>query len=101
MSLERNNMKTIQEIQQMLDTEVNPLLKNHGGKVEAITIVDAYGGAGRQVQVVMSGGCKGCAGAKYTLSMFVAGKIKEFDLTIGDVLDVSDHTDKSQAYFKD
>jgi Fe/S biogenesis protein NfuA len=94
-------MRTIQEIQLMLDETVNPLLKNHGGKAEIVNIVDNYGGAGRQAQVIMSGGCKGCAGAKYTLSMFVSGKIQEFDPTIGQVLDVTDHTDRTQAYFKD
>jgi Fe/S biogenesis protein NfuA len=97
----RKTMRTIQEIQQMLDEQVNPLLKNHNGKVEILHLIDAYGGAGRQAQVVMSGGCQGCSGAKYTLSMFVAGKIKEFDPTVGDVLDISDHSDKSKAYFKE
>lgn len=80
---------------------MNPLLKNHNGKTEILNIVDDHGGPGRQAQVTMSGGCQGCAGAKYTLSMFIAGKIKEFDPTIGDVLDVTDHADRSQAYYKD
>ena len=89
------------EIQQMLDEVVNPLLKNHNGKAEIVTLVEAYDGPGRQAHVVMSGGCQGCAGAKYTLSMFVSGKIKEFDPTIGDILDVTDHGDRSQAYYKE
>jgi Fe/S biogenesis protein NfuA len=89
-------MKTMEEIQQMLDETVNVLLANHNGKAEIVTI-----DLNRVAGVVMSGGCQGCAGAKYTLNLIVSNKIKEYDPTIILVVDVTDHTDKTSAYYKD
>ena len=97
-------MKSVEEIQQMLDEKVNNLLGQHRGRVE-ITKIDrepkdmeihvhiAY--------VKMIGGCRGCAGAKYTLATIIANNIKEFDPTVDHVVDITDHTDKSQAFFKE
>lgn len=102
--LERFVMKTVEEIQAVLDEKVNTLLGQHGGRAE-ITGVD------REVKdmnlhihlafVKMVGGCRGCAGAKYTLNMLVTKVIKEFDPSIDSVVDITDHTDKTNAYYKE
>ena len=97
-------MKTVEEIQAALDEKVNTLLGQHGGRAE-------IAGFDREVKdmnlhvhiayVKMVGGCRGCAGAKYTLNMLVSKVIKEFDPSIDHVVDVTDHTDKSQAFYKE
>lgn len=105
-------MKTLEEIQTYLDLTVNTLLGQHRGKVEItgidrelpisnleinepspVHVVTAY--------VKMVGGCRGCAGAKYTLNMIVNNHIKTFDPTIDHVVDITDHTDKTNAYYKE
>lgn len=99
-------MKTVTEIQQMLDESVNTLLGQHRGRVEITNIdrVSEEADAQTHVQIAyvkMIGGCRGCAGAKYTLNMLVSNYIKEFDPTIDHVVDITDHTDKSNAYYKE
>ena len=48
----------------------------------------------------MSGGCRGCAGAKATLNTLVTNYIKQFEPAINFVVDSTDHTDKTNAFFK-
>lgn len=99
-------MKTVEEIQAYLDESVNTLLGQHRGKVEVTDIVRPTDSTPEQPKVTiayvkMVGGCRGCAGAKYTLNMIVNNHIKTFDPTIDSVVDITDHTDKSQAYYKE
>ena len=98
-------MKTVEQIQHMLDESVNELLAQHGGKAQVVSI-DREASPESTLHVVhayvkMSGGCRGCAGAKYTLNMLVTNHITAFDPTIDAVVDISDHTDKSSAYYKE
>ena len=95
-------MKTVAEIQQELDNKVNILLGQHKGRVDVVDIgshpeVDSI----RFVNVKMSGGCQGCAGAKATLKALITSCIQDFDHTIAVVVDVSDHKDKTNAFFKE
>lgn len=97
-------MKTIEEIQAYLDESVNTLLGQHGGRVEISNIDREPKDMELHIHtayVKMVGGCRGCAGAKYTLNMIVANHIKNFDPTIDQVVDITDHSDKSQAYYKE
>lgn len=97
-------MKTLNEIQTMLDEKVNTLLGQHRGRVDIVKLdrevkdMDLHIDA---AYVKMSGGCQGCAGAKATLRSIVSAYIKEFDPSIKDIFDVTDHTDKTQAFFKE
>lgn len=93
-------MKTQEEIQAMLDEQVNALLKSHGGSVSVVGIDDSVADA-RIAWIEMKGGCQGCAGAKYTINMLVTKKITEFDTTITQVLDTTDHSKKDNAYYKE
>jgi len=92
-------MKTLEEIQQMLDESVNKLLGQHRGRVDIVSIneLDSI----RVANTTMSGGCRGCAGAKATMKSIVTNHIKEFDPTITQVEDVTDHADKTNAFFKE
>lgn len=97
-------MKTVEEIQQMLDESVNVLLGQHRGSVQIVSIdrdpkdmsIHVY-----TAYVKMIGGCRGCAGAKFTLATIVSNSIKNFDITIDYVVDITDHSDKTQAFFKE
>ena len=97
-------MKAITEIQLMLDHDVNPMLGKHGGRVDVSSIDrSATNQTGAHIAIAyvrMSGGCHGCAGIKYTLNMMISHKITEFDPTIDHIVDITDHSDKSNAYYK-
>lgn len=97
-------MKTVEEIQKMLDETVNTLLGTHGGRMEIVSIDREPKDMALHVHIAyvkMLGGCRGCAGAKYTLNMIANNHIKNFDPTIDHVVDITDHTDKSEAYYKE
>lgn len=92
-------MKTKEEIQKHLDETVNTLLGQHRGRVEVVSIVNVD--SLRVAYTVMSGGCRGCAGAKATMKTIVTNHITSFDPTITSVEDATDHTDKTNAFFKE
>ena len=97
-------MRTVEEIQQMLDESVNTLLGIHRGRVEIISIDREPKDMELHIHVAyikMIGGCRGCAGAKYTLNMMIKNHIKSFDSSIDDIVDITDHADKSQAFYKE
>jgi Fe/S biogenesis protein NfuA len=97
-------MKTKEEIQQMLDESVNTLLGQHRGRVEITDIDREPKDMSIHVHIAyvkMIGGCRGCAGAKYTLNMLITNHIKAFDNTIDHVVDITDHSDKSDAFYKE
>jgi Fe/S biogenesis protein NfuA len=97
-------MKTVEEIQEMLDNSVNTLLGQHRGRVEIVSVDREPKDMELHVHVAyvkMVGGCRGCAGAKYTLNLIVANHIKDFDPSIDRVVDTTDHTDSSEAYYKE
>lgn len=83
----------------MLDQTVNPLLKQHSGEVNVVDIDDSS--ENRIAWISMGGGCQGCAGAKYTLNLIISTKIKEFDDSIKEVLDITDHSNKANAFYKE
>lgn len=99
-------MKTVEEIQQMLDESVNVLLGQHRGSVKIVSIDREPKDSDTKVHahaahVKMIGGCRGCAGARFTLATIVSNSIKNFDPTIDYIVDITDHTDNSQAFFKE
>ena len=103
-TLKGNYMKTVEEIQKMLDETVNTLLGQHRGRAEIVRVDREPRDLDIHIHtafVKMSGGCRGCAGAKYTLNLFVANHIKNFDPTIDHVEDVTDHSDKTEAFYKE
>lgn len=96
-------MKTKEEIQEMLEENVNVYLNLHKGFVEIVEIDRDPKDMSLHVHtayVKMNGGCRGCAGAKYTLATLVASSIKNFDPTIDHVVDITDHSDQETAFFK-
>lgn len=92
-------MKTKEEIQAHLDETVNTLLGQHRGRIDVVEIKEVDGK--RVACTTMSGGCRGCAGAKATMRSIVTNHIQSLDPSISSVEDVTDHTDKTNAFFKE
>ncbi|MGK5083841.1 P-loop NTPase [Bdellovibrionota bacterium FG-1] len=81
-------------IQKVLDTQINPGVASHGGKIELIDL------KGTEVYLKMSGGCQGCSSAKATLQEGVAKTLRSQIPEITAVIDVTDHSTGSQPYYR-
>lgn len=66
------NLQRIQLVQETLEREVRPALKQDGGDIELVDV------DGKVVKVRMKGTCLGCAVANFTLRDVVGSKLKEF-----------------------
>lgn len=82
-----------ERIEYILTAEVSPMLAQHGGFVELVKITDD-----NSVVLNFGGGCQGCSSVKLTLKNGVETQLKAKFPEIKAVLDVTDHTDTSQAY---
>ncbi len=74
-----------ERVQQVLDTEINPSVAEHGGVVRLIDVQD------NQVFIQMGGGCQGCGHADVTLKFGIENSIRAAVPGVGDILDVTDH----------
>lgn len=82
------------KINYVLFDEINPGLASHGGNVSLVEINDA----GMAV-LKFGGGCQGCSAVDMTLKQGVEKTLTERIPELKGVQDVTDHSDKSQAYF--
>ena len=79
----------------VLYNEVNPALASHGGEVSLVEITE------ESVAILQfGGGCQGCGMVDTTLKDGVEKTLLEQVTELSGVRDVTDHTDRSQAYFK-
>ena len=82
-------MVSMEEISQIINSEIRPLLQAHNGDIELLEITaDGY------VKVKLSGACAICPGAQQTLSEVVESALKEVCPEIKGVVpvhQVSDH----------
>ena len=81
-------------IQELLDRQVNPAIKGHGGK---ISIVDVRDG---NLFVTMSGGCQGCAASQLTLRRGFEVKVRRVAPEIVDIVDTTDHTAGKKPFYQ-
>lgn len=81
-------------INYLLYTEVNPSLAAHGGDVSLVTVDDENFAVLR-----FGGGCQGCSAVDMTLKDGVEKTLMEHLPDLAGVKDVTDHTDKSNAYY--
>lgn len=80
-------------INYLLYNEVNPSLAAHGGEVSLVEITD------EDVAILkFGGGCQGCGMVDVTLKQGVEKTLLEQIPQLKGVRDVTDHTDRSQAY---
>jgi Fe/S biogenesis protein NfuA len=81
-------------INYVLYNEVNPALAAHGGEVSMVEITED------QFAVLQfGGGCQGCSAVDQTLKGGVEKTLLEQVPQLKGVRDMTDHTDKSQAYY--
>lgn len=80
-------------VDQLLRTEINPAVAQHGGKVELIDVQDAT------VVVRMRGGCQGCGMATVTLRQGIEAGLKQVIPTLKGISDITDHSAGTNPYF--
>ena len=80
-------------VQQVLDTEINPAVAEHGGVIRLIDVKE------NQVFIQMGGGCQGCGQADVTLKFGIENAIRAAVPGVGDILDVTDHASGRNPYF--
>lgn len=83
-----------EQIQQVLDEEVNPMVASHGGVVSLLEIKD------KNVYLEFGGGCQGCGMIDVTLKQGVEVMIKEQVPEIEAIYDVTDHAGGENPYYQ-
>ncbi|MCW8128256.1 Fe-S biogenesis protein NfuA [Microbulbifer halophilus] len=81
-------------INYVLYNEVNPGLAAHGGQVSLVEVTDDH-----YAVLKFGGGCQGCGMVDMTLKEGVEKSLQEKVPELAGVKDVTDHTDRSQAYY--
>lgn len=77
-----------------LQTEVNPGLASHGGQVSLVDVVDD------NIAILrFGGGCQGCGMVDVTLKDGVEKTLKERIPELTAVQDVTDHSNRENAYY--
>ncbi len=80
-------------VQQVLDTEINPSVAEHGGVIRLIDVKE------NQVFIQMGGGCQGCGQADVTLKFGIEKAIRAAVPGVGDILDVTEHAAGRNPYY--
>lgn len=81
-------------INYVLYNEVNPALAAHGGEVSLIEVTEDMLAILR-----FGGGCQGCSAVDITLKDGVEKTLTEQIPELSGVRDITDHTDRTQAYY--
>ncbi|MEQ8263279.1 Fe-S biogenesis protein NfuA [Pseudohaliea sp.] len=81
-------------INYILYNEINPSLAAHGGEVSLVEITDD-----NFAVLQFGGGCQGCSAVDITLKNGVERSLLDQLPQLAGVRDVTDHTDRSQAYY--
>ena len=66
------NLQKIKLIEETIESQIRPALRTDGGDIELVDV------DGDVVQVSLKGTCASCAASQFTLTDFVAQKLKEF-----------------------
>lgn len=85
----------IERVRYVLDSEVNPQLASHGGRV-ALEGIDADGG----VVLRFGGGCHGCGMVDATLKNGIEKTLREHFPEITAVRDATDHASGTNPYVR-
>ena len=84
----------VEKVQNVIDERVNPGIASHGGFLSLIDVKD------NTAYVQFGGGCQGCGMANVTLKGSVEVMIKQAIPEIEQVLDVTDHADGTNPYYR-
>ena len=83
-----------EQIQQVLDEEVNPMVASHGGVVSLLEVKD------HNAYLEFGGGCQGCGMIDVTLKQGVEVMIKAQIPDIEAIYDVTDHAGGTNPYYQ-
>ena len=89
----KDDSPLLEKIQYTLITEISPRLASHGGFCELVEITKK-----KEVVLNFGGGCQGCSSVAITLKDGIERELMGLYPEIVGILDVTDHTDKSNAY---
>jgi len=78
----------------LLETEINPALASHGGRVALVEITET-----KEVVLQFGGGCHGCGMADVTLKQGIEQTLTRNIPEITAVVDVTDHQSGSNPYY--
>ena len=81
-------------VQRVLDEEINPLVRSHGGWVTLLDVKDGV------VYVQLGGGCQGCGMVDVTLRQGIEVRLKEIVPSIREVVDTTDHAGGQNPYYQ-
>ncbi len=82
-----------ERVADLFDSQVNPMVARHGGRVELIDVQEAV------VMVRMAGGCQGCGMADVTLRQGIEAMLQQHVPEVKGIVDITDHTAGSNPYF--
>jgi len=82
-----------ERVADLFDSQVNPMVARHGGRVELIDVQDAV------VMVRMGGGCQGCGMADVTLRQGIEAMLQQHVPEVKGIVDITDHAAGSNPYF--
>ena len=88
-----NDASLLEKIQYTLITEISPRLASHGGFAELVEITEK-----KEVVLNFGGGCQGCSSVAITLKDGIETELMGLYPEIAGVLDVTDHTNRENAY---
>lgn len=83
-----------EKIQYVIDSEINPSLASHGGRVAIVEILEPG-----IVVLQFGGGCHGCGMANLTLKNGIEKTLKEKFPEIVEIRDATDHTTGENPYY--
>lgn len=79
------NQELMNAVNEVMAAEVTPALASHGGGATVVKVEDGV------VSVELTGGCKGCPGARMTMKNGIETLLKERLSEVKEVVDVTDH----------
>lgn len=80
-------------IRMLLDTEINPAIAAHGGRVSLVEVRD------NRVFLAFGGGCHGCGMVDVTLKQGIETRIREAVPEVVEVVDTTDHEAGENPYY--
>jgi Fe/S biogenesis protein NfuA len=84
-----------ERVRYLLDTEINPQVAAHGGRVSLIEVSD-----GNVVVLQFGGGCHGCGMVDVTLKQGIERTLRTHLPEIAEVRDATDHASGNAPYFR-
>jgi Fe/S biogenesis protein NfuA len=82
-----------ERVQSLLDSELNPAVAAHGGRMSLVGVRD------NKVYLTFGGGCHGCGMVDMTLKHGVEARIRELIPEVEEVVDTTDHTAGENPFY--